>query len=79
MYRRGRAKTRTQLPNSQLRAISLYTNGFMKTKSTLTLPHSYMHSEFLKRYAGKLTVVSSGEYDSEGGERGEKVDFYFAP
>lgn len=26
-----------------------------------------------EKITGKLTVVSSGEYDSEGGERGEKV------
>lgn len=79
MQERGRVRTRTKIPDSQSRALFLYTNGFMKTKFALTLPHLYMYIEFLKRYTRKLTVLTSGQYDTGGGQRSEEGNFYFVP
>lgn len=79
MQKRDEAGTRTQVSKSQPRAPFLYTNGFMKPKSALTLPHSHMHTEYLKICTRELTVVLSGRSSWSGKSGGELLLFTLIP
>lgn len=50
---------RSLVPNSQPRALFLYTSGLMKTNSVLTLPHSYMHERISEKMYEKVNSPGS--------------------